>query len=177
MFSPCLSPGNHLATNPTTNPTTQPKCWEKVETTGMYDMPAFVTGTARLDVPNVKPATPGLYVRNGDVFHVRPKKTSPTQFYAVYRGNLALDDCDLNERKRSAIGKFVRGMALRLKPDERMTPEQVKAFGDKFGACAWCGHSLSSAFSIHLGMGPTCYRRLIEFYDSIINDTEGSNHD
>lgn len=140
-------------------------------------MPTLVMGTPREDVPNVKPATPGLYVRKGDVFHVRPKKGDPTIFYAIYRGSLVLSDEELNERRRSAIGKFVPGMALRLNDSERMTPEQARSYGEKFGVCAWCGHSLRSAVSIHLGMGPSCYKRLMDGYDEIIRKAERQEHD
>lgn len=111
-----------------------------------------ITGTVDGSV-DIGPAHVGLYVRNGDVYQVRPAKADPTRRYALYLGNLETDDYPVSE--------FAKGMAYRLKESELMTPEQAKIFGDRFGRCAWCGYGLDSPESIRRGMGPTCYRRLV----------------
>ena len=101
--------------------------------------------------PKAPTARPGLYVRNGEVFKVTESKRNPGQYVAKLIGTM-----DRGHRKAT----FVKGMVWKLTEDERMSAEQAKAYGDKFGQCVNCGKALNDPASVKLGMGPVCHKRL-----------------
>ena len=101
--------------------------------------------------PKAPTARPGLYVRDGEVFKVTESKRNPGQFVAKLIGTM-----ERGHRKAT----FIRGMVWKLTDDQRMTPEQAKAYGDKFGQCVNCGKALNDPASVKLGMGPVCHKRL-----------------
>ena len=105
--------------------------------------------------PNAPTARPGLYVRDGEVFKVTESKRNPGQFVAKLIGTM-----ERGHRKAT----FIRGMVWKLTDDQRMTPEQAKAYGDKFGQCVNCGKALNDPASVKLGMGPVCHKRLTGHY-------------
>ncbi|AHG24431.1 hypothetical protein PBI_OAKER_40 [Mycobacterium phage Oaker] len=101
--------------------------------------------------PKAPTARPGLYVSNGEVFKVTESKRNPGQYVAKLIGTM-----DRGHRK----AVYVKGMVFKLTEDQRMTPAQAKAYGDKFGQCVNCGKALNDPASVKLGMGPVCHKRL-----------------
>lgn len=112
---------------------------------------AVVKPFGRHDPMTALPARVGLYVRDGDVYQVRPAKSDSRRRYALYVGNLYEDD-EFDQKE------FVKGLVYKLQESERMTPMQAKMYGDKSGRCAWCGHRLTTKRSVMLGIGPVCLK-------------------
>jgi hypothetical protein len=52
------------------------------------------------------------------------------------------------------------GAIRRLRPENRMTLEDAKAFGKLYGVCCRCGRTLTDERSIADGIGPDCAGRL-----------------
>jgi hypothetical protein len=52
------------------------------------------------------------------------------------------------------------GAIRRLRPENRMTLEDAKAFGKLYGVCCQCGRTLTDEVSIADGIGPVCAGRL-----------------
>ena len=52
------------------------------------------------------------------------------------------------------------GAVRNLTADQRLTPEQAKAFGIRYGVCCVCGRTLKDAASVQAGIGPVCDTRL-----------------
>ena len=100
------------------------------------------------------PAQIGLYVRDGEVYLVRPAKRDPTHRYAVHVGDI--DSGNWGKRNH----EYVPGLVHTLKEDERLTEAQVFAYGHDTGYCAWCGYELTNPLSIRRGIGPHCYQTI-----------------
>lgn len=125
-----------------------------------FGITTSVANESCCDRTDGKQAPVGLYVRDGEVYQVRPAKADLDRHYALYVGNL-FDGSVANE--------YAKGMAYRLKDSERMTADEAKRYGDGTGRCAWCGYRLTSPESIRLGIGPQC-RRYIRKSITKVND-------
>lgn len=57
-------------------------------------------------------------------------------------------------------GSFVytKGAVYDLKPEHKMTVDQAKAYGHKYGRCCVCGKTLTDEKSIAAGIGPVCVK-------------------
>lgn len=55
--------------------------------------------------------------------------------------------------------QYDRGAIRSLRASDRMTLEQAKAFGIRFGVCCVCGRTLVDAESVAQGIGPVCAGR------------------
>ncbi len=89
----------------------------------------------------------GMY-RNaeGDIFKVQRSRES---------GNLYAKRLDLIE------GFIYEAGAIRnLKPSDRMTLDDAKAFGVQYGICCVCGALLTNEVSVAEGIGPVCGGRV-----------------
>ncbi len=90
----------------------------------------------------------GMY-RNaeGDIFRVQRSKES---------GNLYAKRLDIID------GGFVyeAGAIRNLKPSDRMTLDDAKAFGVQYGICCVCGALLTNEVSVAEGIGPVCGGRV-----------------
>lgn len=89
----------------------------------------------------------GMY-RNaeGDIFKVQRSRES---------GNLYAKRLDLIE------GFIYEAGAVRLlKPSDRMTLDDAKAFGVQYGICCVCGALLTNEVSVAEGIGPICGGRV-----------------
>ncbi len=90
----------------------------------------------------------GMY-RNaeGDIFRVQRSKES---------GNLYAKRLDIID------GGFVyeAGAIRNLKPSDRMTLDEAKAFGVEYGICCVCGAFLTNEVSVAEGIGPVCGGRV-----------------
>ncbi len=89
----------------------------------------------------------GVY-RNaeGDIFRVQKSRQS---------GNLYAKKLDIFD------GGFlyVQGAMRFIKPSDKMTLDEAKAFGVQFGICCWCGATLTDPVSVEQGIGPVCVKR------------------
>ncbi len=89
----------------------------------------------------------GMY-RNaeGDIFRVQKSRQS---------GNLYAKKLDIFD------GGFlyVQGAMRFIKPSDKMTLDEAKAFGVQFGICCWCGATLTDPVSVEQGIGPVCVKR------------------
>lgn len=56
--------------------------------------------------------------------------------------------------------EYAPGAMAELTAADRMTLEEAKAFGIKYGICVWCGAHLKDAVSVALGMGPVCAKKM-----------------
>lgn len=90
----------------------------------------------------------GMY-RNaeGDIFRVQKSKTS---------GNLYAKKLDVLD------GGFlyVQGAIRLIKPSDRMSLDEAKAFGVEYGICCVCGAFLTNEVSVAEGIGPVCGGRV-----------------
>jgi hypothetical protein len=90
----------------------------------------------------------GMY-RNaeGEIFRVQRSKES---------GNLYAKRLDIID------GGFVyeAGAIRNLKPSDRMTLDEAKAFGVEYGICCVCGAFLTNEVSVAEGIGPVCGGRV-----------------
>lgn len=89
----------------------------------------------------------GVY-RNadGDIFRVQKSRET---------GNLYAKKLDILD------GGFlyVQGAMRFIKPSDKMTLDEAKAFGVQFGICCWCGATLTDPVSVEQGIGPVCVKR------------------
>jgi hypothetical protein len=82
----------------------------------------------------------------GDIFKVQRSRES---------GNLYAKRLDLIE------GFIYEAGAIRnLKPSDRMTLDDAKAFGVQYGICCVCGALLTNEVSVAEGIGPVCGGRV-----------------
>lgn len=90
----------------------------------------------------------GMY-RNaeGDIFKVQRSRES---------GNLYAKRLDIID------GGFLyeAGAIRNLKPSDRMTLDEAKAFGVQYGLCCVCGAFLTNEVSVAEGIGPVCGGRV-----------------
>lgn len=47
-----------------------------------------------------------------------------------------------------------------LSPEDKITIEQAKAYGIKYGVCCVCGRTLTDSTSVAEGIGPVCGKRI-----------------
>lgn len=67
----------------------------------------------------------------------------------------------LAKRLNPETGAFDYAGAARrfVKPAQRMTLEDAKAYGKQTGSCMVCGRKLTAAASVEAGIGPVCAKR------------------
>jgi len=56
--------------------------------------------------------------------------------------------------------QFERGAIRNIKPENRMTLEEAKAYGRQTGTCCQCGRELTNETSVREGIGPVCGGRI-----------------
>lgn len=56
--------------------------------------------------------------------------------------------------------KMARGAIKSIKPENRMTLEEAKAYGRQTGTCCQCGRELTNETSVREGIGPVCGGRI-----------------
>ncbi len=90
----------------------------------------------------------GMY-RNaeGDIFRVQRSKES---------GNLYAKRLD----PIAGGFEYVQGAIRLIKPSDRMSLDEAKAFGVAYGICCVCGAFLTNEVSVAEGIGPVCGGRV-----------------
>jgi Family of unknown function (DUF6011) len=56
--------------------------------------------------------------------------------------------------------EYAPGAIRSITPDHRITMDQAKEFGMQYGACCWCGRTLTDDKSIAAGIGPVCANKI-----------------
>lgn len=102
---------------------------------------------------------PGMYRADDKIFKVQRSRSSDRLY--------AKELVHINGERLTEIDQVVkfefrydRGAIFKLKPEHRMSLEEAKAFGIRYGVCCVCGAWLSNATSVALGIGPVCGGRV-----------------
>lgn len=88
------------------------------------------------------PVTEGFYKLGDDFVKVQEAKNGSGRLYA-----------------KSWDGynwAYQPGLVRKLVPEDALTPEQAKEWGDLYGCCIYCSRDLTDERSISAGYGPTC---------------------
>lgn len=105
-------------------------------------------------------AEPGMY-RGPDGSPVKVQKAKDSdRLYAkklVRIGGERLTETDEVVRFEFV---YEKGLLYRLAETDRMTLEEAKAFGIRYGICCVCGAPLKDATSVANGIGPVCAGRV-----------------
>lgn len=96
------------------------------------------------NTPRRERADIGVYKYNDKVYRVAKARTSNAR-YAYEWKNRSWD--------------YAGGVIFDLKPEHRMTLEQVAEFGIQTGMCAICGRTLTDPDSVAKGIGPICEQK------------------
>jgi hypothetical protein len=123
--------------------------------TQLLAMPKKVLPPSKQSVTEI-----GIYrSADGSVYKVQESKQSGN-LYAQKLTPIGGDR--LNETGATVHWTFVYapGAIKSLTPADRLTLEQAKAFGIKYGVCIVCGRLLSDAKSVANGIGPVCGKRV-----------------
>jgi hypothetical protein len=102
------------------------------------------------------PVDEGMYRHDGEIFKVQRGRESGNLYAKrlVEIGGKRLADED--ERDVHFEFQYAAGAIRMLTADERMTLDEARAFGIRFGVCCVCGASLKDADSVRNGIGPVC---------------------
>ena len=118
-------------------------------------------------VPAVTVVAAGMYRKpDGSIYKVQPTKIDPTRFYAKkltpIGGERLLEEQPLGTAPAIVNWEFAyeAGAIRTLTPDMKLTVEQAREFGLRYGVCAVCGRTLKDATSVQNGIGPVCEKRL-----------------
>jgi len=132
------------------------------------DASAYIDELMRLPRPATRTATPaergivpGMYrLPNGDIFKVQASRDDATRLYA--KQLTPIGGRRLTETDETVAFEFVysAGAIHQLTLHDRMTVDEAKAFGLKFGVCCVCGKTLTDAKSVARGIGPVCAGRV-----------------
>lgn len=125
--------------------------------TQLLAMPRVAVATAANDVARV--SEPGMY-RNAAGALFKVQLSDAGNLYAkalVPIGGQRLTDTD------AVIGfefTYAPGAMRELTADMRLSLDDAKAFGIRYGVCCVCGRTLKDAKSVANGIGPICARNV-----------------
>lgn len=109
---------------------------------------------------NVPVTEPGMYRDASEtIFKVQRSKSSDR----LYAKKLQpISGTRLTETDERVRWEFVydSGAVYRLEPSQRLSLDEAKSFGIRFGVCCVCGAFLKDATSVEQGIGPVCGKRL-----------------
>jgi hypothetical protein len=93
---------------------------------------------------NSQPAAPGVYCHGGKIYRV-VVKDSGRPFAEEYVNGAYC---------------YAKGVVFKLRPEERLTLEQAKAWGRENVRCIRCGTKLEKESSREAGIGPVCATKI-----------------
>ena len=104
---------------------------------------------------------PGMYrTADGQIWKVQRTRDGRKHLYA----KKLVQICGRRLNEADDIVRFEfqydAGAVSRLQADDRMSLDEAKAFGIRYGVCCVCGAWLKDATSVELGIGPVCGRRV-----------------
>lgn len=130
-------------------------------TTQLPTLHGFRTAVARLRAMPEKSAgvvdTDGMYRdAAGTIYKVQKAVHGSGMLYAKRLVVSDLTGDDEGAPARRVTFEYEPGAIKRLRPSDRMTLEDAKAFGALYGTCCVCGRTLTDEKSIEAGIGPVC---------------------
>jgi len=101
----------------------------------------------------------GMYKHGEDIVKVQASKQTGNLYAKklVQIGGQRLNEQDARVKFDF---QYAPGLVREIRSDERMSLEEAKAFGIKYGVCCVCGAFLCDAKSVSEGIGPVCAKRL-----------------
>lgn len=123
-------------------------------------LPKKIMVKATTAIPGYSPApsaSTGFHVNKPPAITSEGMYQNGTNIYRVQRSK---GTGRLYAELLTPSGSFVyaKGAIYDLKPEHRMTVEQAKAYGLKFGRCCVCGKTLTDPVSMAAGIGPVCVK-------------------
>jgi NADH pyrophosphatase NudC (nudix superfamily) len=110
---------------------------------------------AVVDDPSFVPVVEaGVYEKEGVWYRVR-WNSRKTNLYAQEIVTTPLPLVDDKPQYRVSF-RFAKGIVGTLSATDRATAAQAKDFGKAYGACIFCGATLSTVESVEAGYGPVC---------------------
>lgn len=103
---------------------------------------------------------PGMYLTpDGTIYKVQKAKQT-SNLYA--KKLVPINGRRLTETDEVQQWEFeyAPGALRSLSPDHRLSVEEAKAFGIRYGVCCVCGLRLKDATSVAAGIGPICVKRI-----------------
>jgi hypothetical protein len=104
---------------------------------------------------------PGVYrVPRGDdfdIYKVQPNK-SKTRVYAKLLKPIGGRRLNHDDEIVQWEWEYAPGAITKIRPEHRMTEEDAKHFGLRYGICAACGKTLKVPESVERGIGPVCMK-------------------
>lgn len=94
---------------------------------------------------NIAALDVGMYAKEGEIYRVKRSKSSGNLYAVILRGSFF---------------DYAPGALRTLAPEDRMTLEQAKAYGQQTGICCVCAAVLTDPKSIAAGIGPICGKRV-----------------
>lgn len=81
-----------------------------------------------------------------------------TADFAIYRVQRSRETGNLYAKRLNIMGGFdyEQGAIRKLRPSDKMTLDEAKAFGVETGLCCVCGAFLTDPKSVAVGIGPVC---------------------
>lgn len=109
--------------------------------------------------PESTAVEPGVYVVDGDIVKVQANKAKTATYalrWIVINGERLLDSDGIS--RVHGEWEYEAGLVRKVRPDQRMSVEQAKAFVLRYGRCARCSRKLKAADSVERGIGPVCMK-------------------
>ena len=113
-------------------------------------------------VPNKPPepaeyVDPGIYVKDDVIYKVQLTRDKKRK-YAKRLVKIGGERLNENFDHVNWTYEYAPGVIHTLQPRDRMSIEDAKTFGLRYGICANCGRRLEQADSVELGIGPVCIK-------------------
>jgi len=109
--------------------------------------------------PAAEPLAVGMYrTEAGEIFKVQESKAGNRYAKKLVQigGNRLTEAGETVQFEFEYAPGAVRSLTAAM----RLTVEEAKAFGIRFGVCCVCGKTLTEAKSVALGIGPVCITKL-----------------
>ena len=105
---------------------------------------------------------PGMYRgADGTIYKVQRSKQDATRLYA--KALTPIRGQRVREADDAVVGwefVYAQGAVRSLTAAQRLSLDEAKAFGIRYGVCCVCGATLKDATSVQAGIGPVCATRL-----------------
>src|SRR5262249_26946646 len=101
----------------------------------------------------------GVYVLGSGMENIiKVKKSKAGNFYALRLKEIGGTRITEVGETVNFEWEYERGLIHDVKPENKMTLEQAKVFGLRYGTCLRCGRRLKAADSVERAIGPVCVK-------------------
>jgi hypothetical protein len=107
----------------------------------------------------VRASEPGMYKHGEDIVKIQAAKTTGN-LYAKKLTQIGGSRLTEQDDRVKFDFAYAPGLVREVRADERLSLDEAKAFGIKYGVCCVCGAFLCDAKSVSEGIGPVCKTRL-----------------